>query len=225
MIFSKKQQDASTPEQITAFILSEMKKTSDQRTMRAKLESRFMLPAETAQMVIDQTVPIALQQAEREKFETHHFPMAIAGGLLAALIGGGVWAAVTYFTEYEAGYIAIGVGLLAGYAVVWMTGGRKGFILQIIAILSGLLAIAIGKYFAVYFIVKKVVAEQYGASIADSISFLSPDFWEGFKEVFWEILSPYDVLWVVLAVYSAWKIPQAFKVQSSPTVTSKKELL
>ena len=35
-------------------------------------------------------------------------------GLAAALVGAGTWAAVTYFTNYQIGFMAIGVGYLVG---------------------------------------------------------------------------------------------------------------
>jgi len=38
-------------------------------------------------------------------------------GLFAALAGAGVWAAVTVATEYQIGWMAVGIGFLVGYAV------------------------------------------------------------------------------------------------------------
>lgn len=42
---------------------------------------------------------------------------AIIAGLIASLIGGGIWAAITVTTEYQIGWMAIGVGFIVGYAV------------------------------------------------------------------------------------------------------------
>lgn len=213
-MFSQKAKNTPpTPQQLSTFVMNEMKKTADLAQIQHKVEQQFRMTTEDAKNLVEQTAAVVEQQAEKEQLEGHDIPMAIIGGILAAIVGGGVWAAIAYFTEYEVGYIAIGVGILAGYAVVWLSHGKKGFILQIIAIISSLLAIGVGKYFTVFFLVKKLVAEQYSSSVADSISFFSADFWNAFNEVFWQNLSPYDALWVILAVYSAWKIPQAFKVR------------
>ena len=38
-------------------------------------------------------------------------------GFIGAAIGGGVWVGVGYFAEAEVGYIAWGIGLLAGIGV------------------------------------------------------------------------------------------------------------
>lgn len=44
-------------------------------------------------------------------------PLALAAGLAAGLVAGGIWAALVYFTGYEIGFAAWGVGLLVGFAM------------------------------------------------------------------------------------------------------------
>ena len=58
---------------------------------------------------------------------------AIIGGLIGALIGGGIWAAIALITDYEVGYVAIGIGFLAGGGVV-LLGKRRGPPYQLIAV-------------------------------------------------------------------------------------------
>ena len=41
----------------------------------------------------------------------------IAAGMVASVIGAGIWAGVTILTEYQIGWIAIGIGFVVGYAV------------------------------------------------------------------------------------------------------------
>jgi len=41
----------------------------------------------------------------------------ILGGLLGAAFGAGIWALIVVFTEYEIGYMALGVGFLSGFCV------------------------------------------------------------------------------------------------------------
>ena len=41
----------------------------------------------------------------------------LAAGFIGAAIGGAVWVGVGYFAEAEVGYIAWGIGLLAGIGV------------------------------------------------------------------------------------------------------------
>ncbi len=38
-------------------------------------------------------------------------------GLAAALLGGGIWAIVTVMTEYQIGWMAVGIGVLVGFSM------------------------------------------------------------------------------------------------------------
>ncbi len=48
-------------------------------------------------------------------------PIEIGGSLLGALIGGFIWAAIVYFTQYEIGIVAWGIGILSGLGAVCIT--------------------------------------------------------------------------------------------------------
>jgi len=70
---------------------------------------------------------------------------AILLGLLAAVVGGAVWAYITYASEGTVyGIVAIGLGLLVGAAVRKGTGGRGGRGYQFLAIGLTYLGVAIG---------------------------------------------------------------------------------
>ena len=46
-----------------------------------------------------------------------NLPLAVCGGFIAAILGAAVWAAVTVATEYQIGWMAVGVGFVVGIAV------------------------------------------------------------------------------------------------------------
>ena len=48
---------------------------------------------------------------------TTHFYFAFIGGLVAMLISAVLWAVITVATQFQIGFMAIGVGLLVGYSV------------------------------------------------------------------------------------------------------------
>src|SRR5262245_48674633 len=86
-----------------------------------------------------------------------------AGGVLGAL----VWAGVSYATDYEVGWIAWGIGALAGYG---MSFGLKGACDQssgIVAAVIALAAVFVGKYAAVHLAVHKSVMEYSATPIDD----------------------------------------------------------
>ncbi len=57
---------------------------------------------------------------------------ALIGGGLAAVVGGGLWGLIVSLTGYVIGYMALGIGLLCGYAVVLFSRGGKGMPLQVV---------------------------------------------------------------------------------------------
>jgi hypothetical protein len=130
------------------------------------------------------------------------------GGLLGAIVGGMVWGLIFQFTEYEVGYIAWGIGWLCGWAVGYFSSHGRGIIFQLIAVFSSILGIIIGKYYGFYIIMKEYVTEDYGAEAAAEISIFSMDMVEFFVEFLIEWVGLYDLLFVVLAVYTAWRMLQ-----------------
>lgn len=142
------------------------------------------------------------------------YAAAVAGGVLAAVAGGVIWGLLVIFTGYEIGYVAWGLGLVAGFAVALFARGEKGVPLQVIAVLAGLLGIVIGKYFTFFHFLKQAVASESGAEAASNITVFSMGVVQMFFKNISVMVSGYDLLWVLLAVATAWSIPKgdiAFK--------------
>lgn len=128
---------------------------------------------------------------------------AIAAGLVAAVAGGVVWALIVKISDYEVGFVAWGIGFIAGTAVVLATRGARGPRLQVIAVVSALVGILLGKYLSFALIVQEDLE-----SIGESIGLASGDMFTLFRENLDVVFSLFDLLWVGLAVFTAWRIPQ-----------------
>jgi hypothetical protein len=139
---------------------------------------------------------------------------AIAAGIAAALVGGIVWGLIVKVSDYEVGFVAWGIGVAAGTAVVYATRGAKGPRLQVIAVASALLGILLGKYLAFAFTVQDD-AEAAGASIG----ILSGEMRSLFRHNLDVVFSFFDVLWVGFAVFTAWRIPQVDEPAPSSAAT------
>jgi hypothetical protein len=63
-------------------------------------------------------------------------PLAIAAGLVAAIVAGGIWAALVFVTNTEIGYVAWGVGLLVGFAMSRITARRTKSLAYAAAVLA-----------------------------------------------------------------------------------------
>jgi hypothetical protein len=82
--------------------------------------------------------PIPPSSPVIEEVETgSNLLLGLIGGGIAMLVSAIVWGAVTYFTEYQIGWIAVGVGFLVGTAVRFFGKGRSA----IFGIISAALAL------------------------------------------------------------------------------------
>lgn len=156
-----------------------------------------------------ETCPACADQVRRElqaeRVEGRHLPLAIVGGGLGALVSAAVWAAIAIATEFEIGYIAVLLGFLAGWGVKLGAGRARGVPLQVIAVVWSLLGLFIAKYA----IVAGILGRDYG------LPYVGAETFDVFLEVLPEMVSPFDLLWVVLAVGAAWRVPRASAVHVS----------
>ena len=128
---------------------------------------------------------------------------AVAAGLVAAIVGGVVWGLIVKISDYEVGIVAWGIGFVAGTAVVFATRGGKGPHLQVIAVVSALVGVLLGKYLSYAF----VVQEQADAA-GVSVGLFSSRMFRFFREDLDKVFGLFDLLWVGLAVFTAWRVPQ-----------------
>ncbi len=150
-----------------------------------------------------------LVDAEREVLRSGDLRKAIIGGAVAATAGGLLWGFIATVTGYVIGYMATGMGILTGGAVVIFS-GRRGRPMQVVAVLTGVFGIVLGKYYIFAHALRQVVGERYGAEIASRVSMLSWFAFRLFLESVSEVFSEYDALWVALAIVAAWRIPRGF---------------
>lgn len=148
--------------------------------------------------------------------ETHksNIPMAILGATVAALLGAFLWALITFFAKYQIGYMAIGVGLLVGFAVRF-TGKSDGIIFGIIGAVFAVLGCYIGNIGSVV----AMVADKSGREIVDVLKLVDPLILLGAP---FEDISPIDFLFYGLAAYEGFRLaiapqkPKEVKVEETP---------
>lgn len=83
----------------------------------------------------------------------------IIGGAIFGVVGAVVWGAIAYFTGYEIGWIAWGVGGLVGLGCAWGNKGG-GNLLGCIAVVITVLSILAGKYAAVEFSIRNEIGSE-----------------------------------------------------------------
>lgn len=167
--------------------------------------------------VIEEIYNDIMTRAKEEMFEINILFQTLMGGILAALIGGTVWGLVVSLTGYEIGYMATGIGALSGISIVLFAGGKKGMPLQIIAVISSLLGIIIGKYISFFYFLKELIAKKHGVELinaANNMSLITKTAIKYFIDHgFIAMVGGFDVLWIILAIIAAWNIPKSLGIK------------
>ena len=129
------------------------------------------------------------------------FRAAVAGAV-AALAGGIAWAVVVVVTNYAVGYVATGIGLLAGFAIHFSARKKQQQLseadwvrLQIVAVASAIGGLVVGKYL--------IFDLQHGGFSPDVSQYKMPGY---FVQMLPETVTVFDAVWAALAVYAAWKV-------------------
>jgi hypothetical protein len=178
-----------------------MRAGTDQETIAAMLEDRG-LDRVRARGLVDTLYPQLARVAEEERYTGSALGPGIAGGLVAAVFGGFLWGLIVILSEYEIGIAAWGIGFLAGFAVVRFAGGAKGTPLQVVAVVSSLLGIVIGKYISYAYFFKQAVSDRFDVDI----SYLDSEIFRAFRENLSDVFGGFDLLWAALAVMTAWRL-------------------
>jgi FtsH-binding integral membrane protein len=142
---------------------------------------------------------VKYEQFMRDARSKQSMALALLGGLLASVVAAFIWALITYVTHYQIGFMAVGVGLLVGFAVKYFGNGMSstyGVIGAVFALFGCLLG--------------NILAAIIGASLSDGIPILaivsafvtSPGI---VIEILKETFSPIDLLFYGLAVYEGFK--------------------
>jgi hypothetical protein len=190
-----------------AFVIEQIKAGADRSAISQKLVETGIDKGNATDLV-ESIYAQVLKAAEQEQFTGSSIIPALVGGGLAAVVGGGLWALIAIGTGYVIGFMAWGMGWLTGFAVLLFSRGQRGIPLQIISVISSVLGIAIGKYFIFFHYLKDEVTKQYGNEIASSISIFTEEVINDFIEGVGSMVSGFDILWVILAVITAWRIPK-----------------
>ncbi|AOS43200.1 hypothetical protein Verru16b_00243 [Lacunisphaera limnophila] len=127
-----------------------------------------------------------------------NLPFGIAAGLVAALIGAGLWAAITVATEYQIGFMAVGVGFLVGFAVGHF-GGGQATVYRVVGATLALLGCVLGNFFTLIGFASQ--QEQVGF-----FALLSQIDYTAIPGVMASTASPMDFLFYAIAVYEGFKL-------------------
>lgn len=153
-----------------------------------------------------------LDQPQEEKSS---LVLGIIAGLLAAIIAGIVWAIITELTHFQIGWMAIGVGILVGFAVRF-AGQGSSIAYGVTGAILALLGCLLGNFLAVL-----LLGADETISSMELLQYflLNPaDVFTIMKETF----QPIDLLFYGFAMYEGFKfsISKAKKPPAQPQLVT-----
>jgi hypothetical protein len=194
-------------DRIAGFVVQQMQTGADKETIKVRLMANG-IEEQVASEVVESIWAEATHSSGGEQLTMLSMIWAMIGGVVAAVVAGVVWGLIAVGTGYEIGWVAWGVGLLAGFGVVLFSGGQQGLPFQLVAVGAAALGIVIGKYYMFFQALKEYVGEEQGAEAVAQLSMLSAGVVAFFVQSLGSILGGFDVIWVLLAVATAWGIPK-----------------
>lgn len=126
-----------------------------------------------------------------------NLPLAIGAGVVAMLIGTAIWVGITVATNFQIGYMAVGVGFLVGLAMRF-AGRGYGQPYHAIGAALALLGCALGNLFTGCVLVAREVEVSFGQVVSN----LNP---EMIGEIMGAMFSPMDILFYALGAMAGWK--------------------
>jgi len=126
-----------------------------------------------------------------------NLPLALLGGVLAAVLGAAIWASITVITGYQIGFMAIGVGFLVGYAVRIFGKGIKP-IFGVIGATFALFGCILGNIFTMAYF----GSVELGMSFFEFLTVLEIAV---IPELLVETFQPMDLLFYGFAIYEGFK--------------------
>lgn len=128
-----------------------------------------------------------------------NLPMGIIAGLASAALGAAIWAGVAVATNMKIGWIAMGIGVLVGFAVRFLGKGVTNTFGAIGAACS-LLGCLVGNFLSVCWF----ISSSTGTSYATVIGTLASKPEDAFR-VMQATFTPMDILFYGIALYEGYK--------------------
>ena len=127
-----------------------------------------------------------------------NLPLGVVAGLAAAAVGAALWAGITVLTNFQIGWMAVGVGALVGVAVRTLGKGTRA----VFGVMGALLSL--GGCLVGNFLAGAIVLSRHGdVSLVTFLTRVTPALASRLMTV---MFSPMDLLFYALAIWQGYKL-------------------
>lgn len=154
----------------------------------------------------DELLTIIKEQVATQNSEIN-YPVSAVGGILGAAVGALIWWAITYYSGFSVGIVAIVIGITVAKGITIFNGNNRSQGIQIMAV-----AITVVTFFyANYLVVRSFVLAQNEAKFIHALTYF-PDpavFYDVLKQTF----EPFNFVFLGIAVWQAWTMTRPYKFE------------
>ena len=144
--------------------------------------------------------------------DSQNLSMGITAGLATAIVGGILWAVISYYTRYQSGFMAIGVGFLVGLSIRHF-GKGKDLSFSIAGAFLSLIGCLLGNIFTIC----TYISVDEGIGIFEVLADLD---YATIPDILMATFEPMDALFYGLAIYQGFK---SSVIRTAPTGKTKKQ--
>lgn len=151
-----------------------------------------------------------LKQALAQQGEGIDYPKALVGGLLGGVIGILVWWGVTAMTGWSIGIVAVVIGVAVGKGILLLSNNKRSRNLQIMSLAVSFLSFLYATYLVNRTFIIRAFAEQGEGVVLPYLP--TPALFAGVLQAGF---SPFDLVFLAIVIYEAWKIPAPIQLGTS----------
>ena len=207
--------DQFVQQQVYALVVEEMAKGSDKYSIIEQLETMGVDATEAASLV-ESVYGKAKEAVFDERASFSDVVQGALGGMLVAVLGGSIWAALTTITDVEVTFLSLLLGFACGFGVLKAARGRRGVAVQLAAAVCFLFGFLLAKYGSFFYSLKNLFIEELGAASVIDMTMFSTAILGIFFETLPAMINPWTLLWVSVSVATAWLIPKSYFPVESP---------
>ena len=156
-------------------------------------------PQEPQLQTIREPDPLKIQHFMEQIREEQNLTLGIAAGAIAALLGSVLWGVISYVTNYQIGWMAIGVAFMVGWSIRTFGKGVDkvfGFAGAGLALFSCILGN--------FLMFAAVISREYEASLLDVLFYMLTNP-AADLEIFIASFSVIDLLFYAFAIYYGYQ--------------------
>lgn len=136
-----------------------------------------------------------------------NYLFSAVGGILGAGLGMFIWWAVTFYSGYAVGIVAIVIGVTTARGITLFNGNKRSQQIQMMAVVMTILSY----FYASYLVTRSFVLKQNSAQYIDILTLVPT------PEVFFGILkntfNVFNLVFLGIAVWQAWTMTKPFKFE------------